>query len=49
MTIKVTGKTAVKLFDKGYSYKYMYLIKPDKRYYISVVLKQKMKENLQNY
>ena len=29
MTIKVTEKkTAVKLFDEGYSYKYLYLIKP---------------------
>ena len=28
MTIKVTGKTVVKLSDEGYSYKYMDLIKP---------------------
>ena len=28
MTIKVTRKTVVKLFDEGYSYKYLDLIKP---------------------
>ena len=28
MIIKVTAKTVVKLFDEGYSYKYLDLIKP---------------------
>ena len=28
MIIKVTGKTVVKLFDEGYLYKCLYLIKP---------------------
>ena len=44
MTIKVTGKNRCQTFDEGYSYKYLYLIKPHRRYLISVILKQKLKE-----
>ena len=48
MTIKVTRKNSCQTFDEGYSYKYLYLSKLHKRYLISVILKQKLKESLQN-